>query len=203
MFNTFIWDFDGTLFDTYPMIVQGYILALKDYGIESSKEEIYQILKVHSSATIAEKYQLDFAELSKKAKGYEEKVAYVPKSFAGTKDILQTVVANKKQNMILTHRTSTSTQKLLEDEQLASLVTEIVGPENHFPRKPDPTALHYLVDKYSLDPTTMVMIGDRALDVDAGKRAGVYTLFFDNENLLKNIQADYRVTSMTEIKKFV
>lgn len=203
MFNTFIWDFDGTLFDTYPMIVQGYVLALKDYGIESSKEEVYRILKEHSSAAIAEKYRLDFTELSKKAKKHEEKVAYVPKSFAGTQDVLQKIVANNKKNMILTHRLSASTQKLLESEQLADLVTEIVGPENNFARKPDPEALNYLLDKYSLDPETTVMIGDRALDVDAGKNAGVQTLFFDNENLLTDIQADYRVTSIPAIKEFI
>ncbi|KFN90925.1 haloacid dehalogenase-like family hydrolase [Tetragenococcus muriaticus PMC-11-5] len=109
----------------------------------------------------------------------------------------------QKRNIILTHRRQDSTQLLLEREQLDDLISEIVGPENEFPRKPDPTALQYLLDKYSLDPKKTVMIGDRALDVDAGKNAGVHTLFFDNENLLHNIQADHRVTTMQEIERFV
>lgn len=203
LFNTFIWDFDGTLFDTYPMIVQGYLQALKEYHIDSTKEEVYQILKEYSSAKIAEKYQLDFAELSKKAKVYEEKSAYEPQSFTGTKDVLSFIVAKDKINMILSHRRQASTQALLKKEQLADLVTEVVGPENNFPRKPDPTSLNYLLKQYGLDPKKTVMIGDRALDVNAGKNAGVATIFFDNEHLLTDIQADYRVTSMKEIEKFV
>ncbi|GMA47096.1 HAD-IA family hydrolase [Tetragenococcus muriaticus] len=203
MFNTFIWDFDGTLFNTYPMIVQGYMLALKDYGIESSKEEIYRLLKEYSSAAIAKKFQVDFTELSDNAKLHEEKSTYLPKSFSGTKKVLRAVARKQKRNIILTHRRQDSTQLLLEREQLDDLISEIVGPENEFPRKPDPTALQYLLDKYSLDPKKTVMIGDRALDVDAGKNAGVHTLFFDNENLLHNIQADHRVTTMQEIERFV
>lgn len=203
MYQTFIWDFDGTLFDTYPMIVEGYVQALRDYNITSTKKEIYQMLKEHSSAKIAEKYQLDFADLSKKAKGHEEKTNYIPKSFIGTKEILQKITAKQKTNIILTHRSQNSTQELLDREQLTSFITEIVGPENHFPRKPNPASLNYLVNKYSLEPQKTIMIGDRALDVNAGKNAGVHTLFFDNENLLKNIPADYRVTAMDEIEKFV
>lgn len=204
MFDTFIWDFDGTLFDTYPMIVQGYILALKDYNIESSREEIYQLLKKASSKAIAEKYQLNFVDLSKKAKVHEENVTnFVPKSFIGTKDVLEKIVAKQKTSMILTHRRQDSTQLLLEEEQLADFVTEIVGPENDFPRKPHPASLIYLLEKYSLDPNKTVMIGDRALDIDAGKNAGVHTIFFDNENLLTDIQADHRATSIMDIKRFV
>jgi len=105
--------------------------------------------------------------------------------------------------MILSHRRQASTQALLKKEQLADLVTEVVGPENNFPRKPDPTSLNYLLKQYGLDPKKTVIIGDRALDVDAGKNAGVATIFFDNEDLLTDIQADYRVTSMKEIEKFV
>ncbi len=60
-----------------------------------------------------------------------------------------------------------------------------------------------MLKQYGLDPKKTVMIGDRALDIDAGKNAGVATIFFDNEHLLTDIQADYRVTSMKEIEKFV
>lgn len=185
------------------MIVQGYMLALKGYGIESSKEEIYRLLKEHSSAAIAGKFQVDFTELSNRAKSHEENSTYLPKSFPGTKEVLQAVARKQKRNIILTHRRQDSTQLLLEREQLDDLISEIVGPENKFPRKPDPAALQYLLDKYSLNPKKTVMIGDRALDVDAGKNAGVHTLFFDNENLLHNIQADHRVTTMQEIERFV
>ncbi len=29
MFKHYIWDFDGTLYDTYPVILDGFVAALK------------------------------------------------------------------------------------------------------------------------------------------------------------------------------
>ena len=87
----------------------------------------------------------------------------------------------------MTHRDVVSTKELLMKENLDHLIVEIVGPENNFPRKPDPTSLNYLVEKYQLDKTTTVMIGDRAMDVLAGRGAGVQTMFYDIEGLLTDL----------------
>ena len=43
--KNYIWDFDGTLFDTYPAMVNGAIKAMKELGINVQKEEIYPIMK--------------------------------------------------------------------------------------------------------------------------------------------------------------
>lgn len=203
MFETFIWDFDGTLFDTYPMITPAYLAALADYNIQADPKEIYQILKEESSSAVARKYQLDFAEFTQKFRGHEKEYDQRPKSFAGTKETLAEISKNGGQNMILTHRSTVSTQALLKGEGLQNFFTEIVGPENHFPRKPDPASLNYLLDKYQLVPEKTAMIGDRLLDVEAGKNAGVQTIFFDNEAMLKNITADHRVSQMAEITRFI
>jgi phosphoglycolate phosphatase-like HAD superfamily hydrolase len=36
LISDIIWDFDGTLFDTYPETVNAYIKALKDNGIDET-----------------------------------------------------------------------------------------------------------------------------------------------------------------------
>jgi phosphoglycolate phosphatase-like HAD superfamily hydrolase len=41
-----IWDFDGTLFDTYPGTVNAFIMALKDNGIEETSENVLNKLKI-------------------------------------------------------------------------------------------------------------------------------------------------------------
>lgn len=127
----------------------------------------------------------------------------MPLSFVGTKEILEAVVAAGGKNYILTHRDVVSTKELLEKEQMADLIVEIVGPENNFPRKPDPTSLIYLVEKYHLDKDQTVMIGDRTMDVFAGQGAGVKTIFYDIEGLLKDVSADHTVQSMAEIQEII
>lgn len=73
MFEHYIWDFDGTLYDTYPMMLDGFMHTLKEYQITADRQEIFRILKEKSSASVAEKYVLDFIEFSKTFKSYEGK----------------------------------------------------------------------------------------------------------------------------------
>lgn len=49
-----IWDFDGTLFDTYPAMVDGAWQALKDFGISMDKRNLLQNEKYSTSYLINE-----------------------------------------------------------------------------------------------------------------------------------------------------
>ena len=62
MIRDIIWDFDGTLFDTYPWIVDSFRKALKDKGIDESAENILNYFKISESCAFThfkELYELD------------------------------------------------------------------------------------------------------------------------------------------------
>uniref|UniRef100_UPI00403F94C1 HAD-IA family hydrolase n=1 Tax=Candidatus Enterococcus willemsii TaxID=1857215 RepID=UPI00403F94C1 len=203
MFEHYIWDFDGTLYDTYPVMLDAFVLTLADYDIQADRREIYQILKNQSSATIAEKYQLDFDEFSARFKRYENQDIRIPVSYTGTKEMLESVLATGSKNYIMTHRTVASTKELLEREDMLHLFEEIVGTENNFARKPAPDAINYLTQTYQMPVEKTVMIGDRPLDIDAGKNAQVKTIFYDLEQLISDVQADYTVCSVAEMQEII
>jgi phosphoglycolate phosphatase-like HAD superfamily hydrolase len=46
LFENIIWDFDGTLFDTYPGMIYAFKRALGDSGFEVSENEILKYMKV-------------------------------------------------------------------------------------------------------------------------------------------------------------
>ena len=46
LYHNLIWDFDGTLFDSYPHVTEAYYKALLDFGREVDREEILKHLKV-------------------------------------------------------------------------------------------------------------------------------------------------------------
>ena len=46
MYTDLIYDFDGTLFDTYPVFTEALLIFLKRHGIESDYETAYKRLKV-------------------------------------------------------------------------------------------------------------------------------------------------------------
>lgn len=71
-------------------------------------------------------------------------------------------------------------------------------------RKPNPGMLLVSAQENNIDLKKSYMIGDRWRDVDAGKRAGVMTIFIDygySEEL--KMQPDYRAASLLEAAKFI
>jgi phosphoglycolate phosphatase len=51
----------------------------------------------------------------------------------------------------------------------------IVGEDGTSPRKPDPALLFKAMDSCGVGPGDAVMVGDSAVDIEAGKAAGVFT----------------------------
>lgn len=203
MYQNFIWDFDGTLFNTYPKMLRAYVKTMQYYHIAITPSAIYRILKTKSSKDLAQQFDLDFSAFDKVYKQFEKEDKSEVFAYDDAKYILEKVMKNGGRNFLLTHRANSSAKELLEKSSLDGLFIEIVGPENEFPRKPNPTSLLYLVDKYQLDKKKTVMIGDRPMDIDAGTNAGVQSIFYNDERLFKLARATHEVNRLSEIEKFL
>lgn len=66
-------------------------------------------------------------------------------------------------------------------------------------RKPQPEMLHRLADKHQVSMKDSYMIGDRDVDIFAGKKAGATTILIGDEEGL----ADYRFSSLYEAAKWL
>ena len=62
-----------------------------------------------------------------------------------------------------------------------------------FPRKPDPTALNWLIDKHSIVKENALMIGDRDIDIIAAHNAGIAGCLFDEGGYFENTNAEHRI----------
>ncbi|HAQ1126271.1 phosphoglycolate phosphatase [Enterococcus faecium] len=197
--KNYIWDFDGTLFDTYPAMVDGAWQALKDFGISMDKKEIYFKMKKYSTSYLINESNLNAREFNELFHRYEKESTEVSRPFPETKQVLEMLKDNGGRHFILTHRLTESTWGLLKEHRLAHLIEEVVGIDQDFPRKPDPASLNYLIDTFHLERTDTMMIGDRRLDIEAGKNAGVATCLYDIDHFLDEIPADYVVGNLNEI----
>ena len=197
--KNYIWDFDGTLFDTYPAMVDGAWQALKDFGISMGKKEIYFKMKKYSTSYLINESNLNAREFNELFHRYEKESTEVSRPFPETKQVLEMLKDNGGRHFILTHRLTESTWGLLKEHRLAHLIEEVVGIDQDFPRKPDPASLNYLIDTFHLERTDTMMIGDRRLDIEAGKNAGVATCLYDIDHFLGEIPADYVVGNLNEI----
>ncbi|OMP66129.1 HAD hydrolase-like protein [Domibacillus epiphyticus] len=182
-----LWDLDGTIFDTYPAILDSFIAVHEAaHGEPADRTEALRWLKKNSQLAfqhygISEDFRPLFKELDHK------------QSEAGSPpfDGIENILAAAEVNVIVTHRTKASTIELLNKWGLIQYFDEIVSPEDDgFPRKPDAAAYQYLHQKYNLDWA----IGDRSLDLIPARTAGLKTVSFQNED----IEADVYIEAYDE-----
>ncbi|USS92778.1 HAD-IA family hydrolase [Fructilactobacillus ixorae] len=186
-----LWDFDGTLFDTYPYMVSAFTKALQRVGIDEFEidgDEIYRQMRGHSLNSAITKFSARFhvdpQQLQTAYREFEALEIQLAQPFAGAPAALQAVVKHGGQNGLVTHRDQAAVT-LLAQANLTSLLTGVVTREQGFPRKPDPTALQFLLDQMQLDPAQTAFVGDRKLDVDAANRAGIKSILFDPDYVIE------------------
>lgn len=177
-----IWDIDGTLFDTYPAIAGAFRAALRELGADASPERITGLARESlgtCATTLARSAGLDRSALENAfLRHYEAIPPDEQPPFDGAREVCERICWLDGDNVIVTHRGARGTTKLLEAAGLEPYITGCITASDGFPRKPDPAAFFAVMARHDLDPAETLAIGDRPIDVEAGRAAGVITAFF-------------------------
>ena len=198
----FIWDFDGTLMDTYPVTFSAYLrLALADFGYNPPEAEIMEKMLVnvgHAISYYTELYHLP--QLRERYKFHEAKGAVaMPKAYPQVVEVLDRVHELGGINCIYTHRDAT-VFPMLEHGQLTEKFDEIIVPGHEgFAVKPAPDAVIYLMKKYGIPPEETVMVGDRACDLESGQNAGARTLHLLTPAVPQYPPCDWRIENFGQM----
>lgn len=194
--KNYIWDFDGTLFDTYPVMLRALKQVMIKHDIHYDGDLAY-FIKKYSIREFAKQYGTD--ALLDDYHQLETTLQTQVTCYPGIPAILKQIIATGGQHFILSHRDDKTYDYLGE---LSPLFTEIITSDNHFARKPDPESLTYLIDKYQLKLDQTVMVGDRPLDILAGQNAGIKTILFDEAGFFQanELNADDTVTTWENFK---
>jgi HAD superfamily hydrolase (TIGR01549 family) len=199
-----VWDLDGTVLDSYPMIVAALEQYYRERGLTIPERTIRErILRTAGQTFAAEveretglrledgmdRYQAIRAEL-------EQRMDPIP----GAADTLRALRDRGARCFVLTHR-GASSFTLLDRMGLAPFFEEIVTARDGSPRKPDPAGLRYLMEKYALDPARTWYVGDRSLDVDCAVRAGARSILYRpaDSPVPPTGREDFVVTALPEI----
>ena len=186
MIKYLIWDAGGTLFDTYPAVVEACHTVLDGFGKAAPSEWVLALCKRTTSYGIrmlANTFSLDEMTFQQNFKqSYADIEPQYQPPFPGVEDVCRYISEIGGQNFIVTHRSRASLQALLEAHGMACYFTDFIASEDPYPRKPDPAAIEALVARYALDRAQCLLVGDRDLDIVAGQRAGIRTCFFGSES---------------------
>ncbi len=200
--DAFFWDFDGTLFDTYPLMERAMADACAALGAQISPEACHPLMKEsfgHCVRTLAARFGLALETLAAAYRAEEARVdpADYP-LMPGMSETLRALRARGGRHFLVTHRGPTA-RAALEAKGLLPSFTDLVTAEDGLPRKPDPTSVRVLLERHGIDPARAVMIGDRLLDTQAGENAGTLGMLFDPEARFTDADCPLRVRSAAEI----
>ena len=195
-----IWDFDGTLFDTYPSMARAFTESMEAAGYTADYQGIYDSMKIAISETVR-RFQSAYGFGQEVIEGYRQRRIAIELAdahpFDGAVEVLRRVCAAGGDHFICTHR-GDSIHELLRRHGLEGYFRDITTSAHGFKRKPDPEAVQYLLDTYGMDPAETLMIGDRPLDVQSGQNAGTAGCFFDPGGVTYP-PAQHQITDLHEL----
>lgn len=179
--KAFIWDLDGTLLDSYGVIVSSLRQTLEELNVPMEEAEIRRRATAGSVSDVVNYAAAATGRTFSRIKARYSEISgsrcleIVPMPHA--REALEETAALGAVHFVYTHRGRT-TVPVLEHLGLDRFFIEVVSSLNGFPRKPAPDALLYLLEKHHLERDRVFYVGDRTLDVGCAKNAGVQSVLY-------------------------
>lgn len=201
MYKDIIWDFDGTLFDTYPAMTAAFQKALMDEGFHEGKDNILKLIKISFIYAVNYyekiiKNKDDFTECFHHYENTIDKELFPPMPYAI--ETCRDIKVSGGRSFIFTHR-GDSVLKLLDYYSMLGYFTEIVSLDYRFKRKPEPDGFLYIMGKHCLNSGQSLAVGDRELDILAAHNAGIKACLLNDEIIKSSINADYKINSLKDL----
>jgi len=197
MIRNIIWDFDGTLFDTYT--AQSHLISKimsREYAVTMPVSSIRRLTAISLGYAFQELARIARADEDGIRNHFVRSYALVTPEeefpFAHAVDICSAVSLSGGKNMINTHRGRERLILLLKHYDMQDLFTDFITADDDFPRKPDPASFYALLERNRIPAKETLVIGDRELDILGGKNARIPTFFFNSNSIdAARIESDY------------
>ena len=196
-----IWDFDGTLFDTYPLMADSLRRAMLEEGHDVPVQDIRVRMAVTLGDAVAHyKRTLGITEATMER---YRRIMYgqgwrAARPFAGAEDVCARVCREGGHNHLCTHRGVTARQ-YMEAWGLDRYFAVYVTDEDGLPRKPAPDMVRRVLEKTGRPANEFLMVGDRELDIRAAQAAGVRGCLFTQGRENVETAAEYKVVRLENL----
>ena len=173
-----IFDLDGTLIDSMPLVMQAFAHALAPFRPDLDKNGIFQRLGGPPKRTflelIGDEVKAEEAMRRLEAFGFENGDLVQP--FAGMRAMLETLRGSGLQLAIWTGRDRQTTEAIVTAHDLAGLFATVVCGDDLPTHKPHPGGLIEILARLGLQSHEALYSGDADADVLGGAEAGVRTV---------------------------
>ncbi|MBQ9785162.1 MAG: HAD-IA family hydrolase [Clostridia bacterium] len=207
MIDHLIYDFDGTIADSYPLFLNMWLTVAKKFNLTlpCSEDELYRALKntgydAYLALDCADKVDYDTFLHEFHALQKAQRMDFKP--YPQAIKLLRDAKRAGKKNYLYTH-TGPVVKDMLANMGILDCFEFILDSSYGFPLKPAPDALLFLLEHCGLDPATCIMIGDRPIDAHAGQNAGITGCLWDGEDLFSPEGVDYYIKDLGEVADIV
>jgi len=203
-----VYDFDGTLVDTFADIADSVNLALTEMGLESlDKKTIRSYIgngMVNLMTMSLKKSGCNDIETSVLLfqKHYSHHLLDQTNFYPNGKEIVEYFF--DKKNAVLSNKPINFIEKILKALSFFKPFDSIIGGDSLDVKKPDPKGLILIMNKFNCPPEKTLMIGDSSIDIETGKHAGVITCGVSyglgNLGSLTSSNPDYLIDNLSQLK---
>jgi len=208
-FDGIIFDIDGTIVQSNELIFATFNHVTEKFlGKSTSPEEIIALFGPTEGVIIEQLFSDNFNEVMfDYYKFYKENHSKMAKVFDG---ITELITELKKRNVLLsvyTGKGKGSTEITLEELGLTNMFDMVVTGDDIIGHKPSPEGVDVFVNKYNLNRSRVLMIGDAPPDVKAAKATGIKiaSVLWDSyakEQVLL-MGSDYYFETVEELSNFL
>lgn len=179
-FKAIFFDFDGTIADTVNGILATMTATFKELNLpippqDAMKSTIGMLL----GDALQQLGNLDDSQRVLAVKTYQRLFREVElpntRIFPGVSQTLQILKSRGVKMAIVTSRGIESLRLILTQNSILEYFDELVTRDNGFKPKPAPDMVNYLLQKMSLAPSDVLVVGDTTFDIDMGNAAGCKT----------------------------
>ena len=201
-----LWDFDGTLAASEPVIIETYKTLFRKYKpeFELSDDWVMGLIGYPLETVMFDHFPNDYPEKIVEFRSIQgpllvSKLEAKPHAF----DVLQSLKDKGYRMGVVSNRASESLNTCLDILNMHDFFEVVIGSSDVKETKPNPEGIDLALKLLGADRGGVVYIGDTVIDVMSGKNAGSFTIacLFDTmrEQEIKNATPNRVVGDLAQI----
>jgi len=206
-FKLIIFDFDGTISDSFDLCFDSINKILKNRGAEAMTEREKQEARNLSAREVFRYfgipvYQLPFVVkkiFETMRKGYSD-----VKVFVGMKKVLRTLNSKGFRVVILTSNIKSIIEDYNKNNNIDVFFEETYHNSGLFSKH---LIINKIIKKYKVKKSEVVMLGDEVRDIEAAQKSEIKMIAvdwgFNSRKALENSSPDYLVSKPSEILEII
>ena len=177
-----VFDLDGTLVNSLPMVIAAFQYAVNVYRTPPEEEEVLARIVGPAEVNLRNLLEADhyIPAAMNRLLEYNAQHKHEIEPFPGAKELLADLLRQGTPVALWTGRDRETTSEILTRLGWWPYFQEVVCGDDFPTHKPDPEGLEKILEKFSLNSSEILFLGDADVDVLAAHALGVEILFIEH-----------------------